>query len=265
MAISIKNQIELAAMRRAGQVTGEILQVLAHSVRSGMTTRELDHIAERELKARGARSSFNGYHGYPATLCVSINEQIVHGIPGERVIKEGDLVSLDFGAIVDGYNGDAAVTVAVGNTTQQANKLLQATREALEAGIAAARAGGHLGDISSTIQQYAESRGFGVVREYTGHGIGRTMHEEPLVPNFGRAGDGPELKPGMTFALEPMLTAGGWRTRVGPDGWLVSTADCSLAAHFEHTIAITRDRAEILTVWPAKDEVSSGKSTAACA
>lgn len=247
MVISIKNQQELSAMRRAGRVVAEILQILEINVKPGTATRELNNIAERELKDRGAQSSFKGYRGFPASICVSINDEIVHGIPGERVIRDGDVVSLDFGAIVDGYHGDSALTVIAGGGNQKAKKLIQTTREALEAGIDTAKAGARLGDISSTIQGYAESRGFGVVREYTGHGIGKAMHEEPLVPNFGKAGQGPELKPGMTFALEPMLTIGDWHTRVGKDGWVVYTADGSLAAHFEHTIVITGDKAEILT------------------
>jgi methionyl aminopeptidase len=247
MVISIKNQQEISAMRRAGKVVAEILQVLKNNVKPGTATRELNNIAEQELAHRGAQSSFKGYRGFPASICISINDEIVHGIPGERVIRDGDVVSLDFGAIVDGYHGDSALTVIAGSGNQKAKKLIQTTRESLEAGIDAAIAGARLGDISSTIQRYAESRGFGVVREYTGHGIGKAMHEEPLVPNFGKPGQGPELKPGMTFALEPMLTTGDWRTRVGKDGWVVSTADGSLAAHFEHTIVITGDKAQILT------------------
>jgi methionyl aminopeptidase len=171
----------------------------------------------------------------------------VHGIPGHRIIKEGDIVSLDFGAVVDGYQGDAAITVMVGEVGLLARGLVSATQEALAAGIAAARDGGRLGDVSFAIQRYAEARGFSVIREYTGHGIGREMHEDPLVPNFGEPGTGLELKKGMTLALEPMLTTGGWRTKVGRDNWVVSTADGSLAAHFEHTVAITADKAEILT------------------
>ncbi len=248
-------------MRRAGRVVAEVLQSLKKGIKPGMKTSELNGMAEKELAAHSARSSFKGYHGFPASLCVSINNEIVHGIPGERVIREGDIVSLDFGAIVDGYHGDAALTVAVGEVPLAAQRLIQATAEALEVGIENARAGAHLGDISAAIQGYAESRGFGVVREYTGHGIGRAMHEEPLVPNFGRPGSGPELRPGMTFALEPMLTAGGWRTRVGGDGWLVTTADGSLAAHFEHTIAVTRGKAEVLTVCDAT--LSGNKESAA--
>ncbi|MCL2678780.1 MAG: type I methionyl aminopeptidase [Dehalococcoidia bacterium] len=251
MSIGIKNAKELEAMRRAGRVVAEVLDILRSSVSAGMKTRELDAIAEREVRRRGARPSFKGYRGYPAAVCVSVNDEIVHGIPGERVLREGDIVSLDFGAIVDGYQGDAAITVGVGPVSQLAQGLMNATRESLMAGIAAARAGGRLGDVSSAVQRFAEARGFMVVREYTGHGIGREMHEEPLVPNFGDPGVGPELKSGMTLAIEPMLTAGltkdGWRTKQGRDGWLVSTADGSLAAHFEHTVAITDGGAEILT------------------
>lgn len=247
MMIGIKNERELAAMRKAGRVTAQVLEVLRASVKAGMKTSELDAIAEKEVHARGGRASFKGYNGYPASLCVSINDEIVHGIPGGRVIKEGDVVSLDFGAIIDDYQGDSAVTIIVGQAGLLASKLVEATREALMAGINAARAGGHLGDISYAIQQYGESRGFGIIREYTGHGIGKHMHEDPLVPNFGRAGTGPGLKAGMTLAIEPMFTTGGWRTVVGADRWLVSTADGSLAAHFEHTIAISNGQPEILT------------------
>jgi methionyl aminopeptidase len=247
MSIGIKSERELKAMRKAGRVVAMVLDVLKNSMRVGMKTRELNEIAERELKALGGRSSFKGYRGYPASLCVSINDEIVHGIPGKRIIKEGDIVSLDFGAVVDGYQGDAAITVMVGEVGLLARGLVSATEGALAAGIAAVRAGERLGDVSSAIQRYAESRGFSVIREYTGHGIGREMHEDPLVPNFGEPGKGPELEKGMTLALEPMLTTGGWRTRVGRDNWVVSTVDGSLSAHFEHTVAVTADKAEILT------------------
>jgi len=252
MSIGIKNERELEAMRKAGHVVALVLKVLKNNLRAGMKTSELNEIAEHELRTLGSRSSFKGYPGhpgypYPASLCVSINDEIVHGIPGDRIVKEGDIVSLDFGAIVEGYQGDAAITVIVGDAGLLATGLVNATQEALEAGIAAARAGGWLGDISSAIQRCAESRGFTVIREYTGHGIGREMHEDPLVPNFGEPGTGPELKKGMTLALEPMLTTGGWHTKQGRDHWLVSTADGSLAAHFEHTVAVTADKAEILT------------------
>jgi methionyl aminopeptidase len=252
MAIGIKNERELDSMRKAGRVTALVLDVLKNSIKVGMKTRELNEIAEHELKALGGRPSFKGYPGYPgypypASLCVSINDEIVHGIPGERIIKDGDIVSLDFGAIVDGYQGDAAITVMMGDAGPLAKGLMSATEVALEAGIMAARAGNRLGDISAEIQRCAESRGFTVIREYTGHGIGREMHEDPLVPNFGEPGTGPELKKGMTLAIEPMLTTGGWHTKQGRDHWLVSTADGSLSAHFEHTVAITGDKAEVLT------------------
>lgn len=234
-------------MRRAGRIVAEILEILAKQVKAGMKTKELDDIAVKELKKRGAKSSFKGYRGYPATICVSVNDEIVHGIPGGRVLREGDIVSLDFGAIYDGFQGDSAVTVAVGEVSPAARRLIAATQGSLGAGIAAARDGARLGDVSAAIQGYAESQGFAIVREYTGHGIGRQMHEEPTIPNFGVPGTGPVLKKGMALALEPMLSAGDWRTRVAKDNWTVLTADGSLAAHFEHTIAIDGAQAEVLT------------------
>lgn len=244
----MKSGREIALMRRAGHVVASILKTLSEEVRPGLATRELDVIAAAELKRLGARASFKGYRGYPANLCVSVNDVIVHGIPGDRVLQEGDIVSLDVGAIVDGFQGDAAVTVGVGKVSPQAQELVAVCKGALEAGIAAARGGAYLEDISAAIQTYVESRGFSVVREYTGHGIGREMHEDPQVPNFGRPGQGSQLRPGMTLALEPMVNVGTWRTVVGPDGWAVHTADGSLSAHFEHTVAITRGQAEVLTV-----------------
>ena len=249
MAIIVKSPSEIAAMRRAGMVVASILKILSKEIRAGMTTRQLDDIAVRELTRYGATSAFKGYMGFPATLCTSINEEIVHGIPGERKIREGDIVSLDFGAKVDGFHGDAALTVGVGNISPQAKQLLQITKSCLEAGISVARAGAHLGDISAAIQHYAESRGLSVVREYTGHGIGREMHEEPQIPNFGPPGLGPVLRKGMTLAIEPMVNIGGWQTKVKNDGWTVVTADGSLSAHFEKTIAITDGEAEVLTPW----------------
>jgi len=235
-------------MRQAGRVVALVLQKLRSQIRVGMKTKELDIMTVGELKRLGARPSFKGYRGYPAHICTSVNDEIVHGIPGERVLEKGDIVSLDVGAIVMGFQGDAATTVAVGEISPQARALLEATEGALYAGIGAARAEGRLGDISAAVQSYAEARGFTVVREYTGHGIGRQMHEDPQVPNFGVAGMGPVLKRGMTLALEPMLSAGGYRTRLDPDGWTVRTEDGSLSAHFEHTIAITDGDAEVLTV-----------------
>jgi len=248
MSILIKSEREIATMRQAGRIVASVLEVLKKELRVGMKTKELDSIAAGELEKMGAKPSFKGYRGFPANLCVSINDEIVHGIPGERIINDGDIVSLDLGAIYDSFQGDAAISVIMGNGSPQARKLVEVTEGALEAGIAAARRGARLGDISVAIQHYAESRGYSVVREYTGHGIGRQMHEKPQIPNFGRSGEGPELKKGMTLALEPMVNIGGWSTRIGSDGWLVLTADGSLSAHFEHTIAITDGKPEVLTV-----------------
>ncbi|MEA2086163.1 MAG: type I methionyl aminopeptidase [Chloroflexota bacterium] len=247
MGIVIKSEREIQAMREAGGIVATVLEVLKLQVGPGMRTKELDAIAEGELEKLGAKSSFKGYQGFPATLCVSVNDEVVHGIPGERVLAEGDIVSLDFGAIFNGFQGDAARTVGVGEVTPQAGELMEVTRGALEAGIAAARDEARLGDISAAIQDYAESKGYSVVREYCGHGIGREMHEEPQIPNFGLPGTGPVLKKGMTLALEPMVNIGGWRTRLGGNHWTVLTADGSLSAHFENTIAITDGEAEVLT------------------
>jgi len=249
MAIIIKSRSEIATMRRAGSVVASILKTLSKEIRSGMTTGQLDDIAVRELTRYGAAPSFKGYRGFPATLCVSINEEIVHGIPGERVIQEGDIVSLDFGAIVDGFHGDAALTVGVGNISPQTKQLLETTRGSLEAGIDVARDGAHLSDVSAAIQYYVESRGFSVVREYTGHGIGRELHEDPQIPNFGPPGYGPVLRKGMTVAIEPMVNIGGWQTKVKNNHWTVVTADGNHSAHFEKTIAITDGEAEVLTPW----------------
>ena len=234
-------------MRQAGQIVAVILGVLIGQVRPGMKTKELDVIAARELEKRGAKSSFMGYHGFPANICVSVNDEIVHGIPGEKIINEGDIVSIDFGAIFKGFQSDAAVTVGVGEISTEAEGLLGVTKGALQASIVAAHPGVRLGYISATVQDYAESRGYSVVREYTGHGIGREMHEEPQIPNFGSPDTGQILRKGMTLAIEPMVNIGGWRTRVGDDRWVVFTADGSLSAHFEHTIAVTDGEPEILT------------------
>ncbi len=247
MGIIIKSPKEIDVMRKAGRIVASVLDELARRLRPGMSTGELDSIAVHELERHGATSSFKGYRGFPASVCVSINEELVHGIPGKRTICEGDIVSLDFAAAIDGFHGDAALTVGVGKISAQAEALIEATRAALDAGIAAARSGARLGDVSAAIQSSAEGRGFSVVREYVGHGIGRQMHEDPQVPNFGPPGRGPLLQRGMTLALEPMLNVGGWRTKVGEDKWTVTTADGSMCAHFEHTIAVTDGEPEVLT------------------
>ena len=199
------------------------------------------------MKKRGAEASFKGYRGFPASICTSVNEEVVHGIPGSRVLQEGEIIALDFGALMNGFHGDAAVTVGVGKISTEAQKIIDATQGALQAGIAAARVGARLGDVSAAIQSYAEARGFSVVREYVGHGIGRELHEDPQVPNFGVTGEGPALQNGMTMALEPMLNAGGWRTSVAEDKWTVVAADGRLSAHFEHTIVIGENGPGILT------------------
>jgi methionyl aminopeptidase len=247
MGVIIKSDREIAVMRRAGRIVATVLGILTEELRAGMKTKELDAIAARELARLGAKPSFKGYRGFPANLCVSVNDEIVHGIPGERVLAEGDIVSLDLGAIFDGFQGDAALTVGIGEISREASRLIKATELALEAGINTAYAGARLGDVSAAIQKYAESWGYSVIREYTGHGIGREMHEEPQIPNFGEKGTGLVLERGMTLALEPMVSVGDWRTRLGSNHWTVSTADGSLAAHFEHTVAITDAGPEVLT------------------
>ena len=234
-------------MRGAGRIVAKVLEELSARVAPGVTTGELDRIAEALIRKMGGVPSFKGYLGYPASICTSVNEEIVHGIPGSRALVEGDILSLDVGAIWRGYQGDAAITVGVGRISPLAERLIEATRAALFAGIGAVRAGARLGDISHTIEQAARSAGFEVVREYGGHGIGQRMHEPPRIPNWGPAGHGPVLKAGMTLALEPMLTTGGFETRQLADHWTVVTADGSLAAHFEHTVAVTEEGAEILT------------------
>jgi methionyl aminopeptidase len=248
MGVVIKSPEEVAAMREAGRITAKLLQTLAAEVKPGVKTRELDAVCVQELARHGAQSSFKNYHGYPAHICTSINDEVVHGIPGDRTLREGDIVSIDVGVRFKGYQGDAALTVGVGKISPEAKRLIEVTEGALHAGIAAARQDVHLGEISAAVQSYVESNGFSVVREYTGHGIGREMHEDPQIPNFGDRSEGPVLRKGMTLAIEPMVNAGVWKTKVRDDQWTVVTADGSLSAHFEHTIAVTNGRAEILTV-----------------
>ncbi|MFC1848418.1 type I methionyl aminopeptidase [Chloroflexota bacterium] len=247
MGVILKSPREIGQMREAGRIAAEVLEVVAGAVRPGITTGELDDIANKEVRQRGAEPSFKGYRGFPASICTSVNEEVVHGIPGSRVLHEGEIVSLDFGALLNGFHGDAAITVGVGRIVIEAQKIIDTARGALQAGISAARIGARLGDVSAAIQSHAEAGGFSVVREYVGHGIGRELHQDPQVPNFGVPGEGISLQKGMTLALEPMLNAGGWRTRVADDKWTVATADGKLSAHFEHTIAIDEAGPEILT------------------
>lgn len=246
--ITIKSDRELALMREAGKVVAQTKSTLAEAIHQGITTKELDRIAEQEIKRLGAKSNFKGYMGFPCTICVSFNEEVVHGIPSSRAVRDGDILSVDVGAIVEGFHGDSAFTVGIGALSDEAQRLIEATREALKIGIAQARIGARIGDISSAVQRYSEGLGYGVVRHYTGHGIGRAMHEDPQVPNYGAPGQGPLLREGMTLAIEPMLNLGGWETKEMDDGWTVVTADGRLSAHFEDTIAITSNGPEVLTI-----------------
>ena len=236
--IILKTPDEIEVMAKASRVVAETLEMLKKAVRPGVTTDELDALAEAEILARGAKPAFKGYRNYPKTLCASVNEQVVHGIPSKRRLKEGDIIGLDLGAIVDGFYGDSAVTVTIGEVSDKTAKLVQATKEALRVGIEQAVVGRRLSDISHAIQCHVEAAGYSVVTEFVGHGIGRQLHEEPQVPNYGKPGQGPRLQVGMVLAIEPMVNMGGSAVRVLNDRWTAVTADGSLSAHFEHTIAI---------------------------
>ncbi len=245
--ITLKTRAETAKMREAGLVVAAMLAACRGAVRPGVTTGELDRIAAGVLKNHGATSSFLGYYGYPATICTSVNEQIVHGIPSKRKLKEGDIIGIDAGAIVDGWHADAAVTVPVGQAAPEALRLISVTEEALERGIAAAQVGKRLGDIGAAVQRWVESQGYTVVRNYVGHGIGRAMHEEPQVPNYGAPERGLEITEGLCIAIEPMVNVGGAETRTLDDRWTVVTADGSLSAHFEHSLWCTAKGPVVLT------------------
>ncbi|MCD6415164.1 MAG: type I methionyl aminopeptidase [Planctomycetes bacterium] len=249
--INLKSPLEVAKMRSAGRIVGETLQLLSEMVEPGISTKELDSAAADYIRAQGAKASFKGYRGFPASICTSVNEEIVHGIPGARRLKEGDLLKLDVGVALDGYHGDAAISVPVGSVSEEIERLMGATRDALSAGIAALKPGVRLREVCSSIQRTAEQRGYNVVRDYTGHGIGRELHEEPKVPNYVPRRvmwQGPVLEQGMALAIEPMLNAGTHRTKVLSDGWTVVTKDGRPSAHFEHTVAIDADGPIILTL-----------------
>jgi methionyl aminopeptidase len=246
--VSIKSAREIEIMRRSGKVTAKVLTDLMHAVRPGMTTKQLDDMAERGIRELGGIPTFKGYHGFPASICASLNEEVVHGIPGDRVLRDGDMLSIDIGTTLEGYVSDSAVTVPVGSIPQNARRLLEVTQECLMVGIAQMRAGNHVGDIGAAVQKHAESHGYGVVRELVGHGVGREMHEQPQVPNYGKPGAGMALRPGLVLAVEPMITEGDRSVEILKDGWTVVTADGKLAAHFEHTIAVTQDGPKILTL-----------------
>ena len=246
--IVLKTGRELKIMREACRISAEALKLAGNAVEPGVTTAELDKIAEKYILSQGAVPNFKNYNGYPATACISINNEVIHGIPSKkRVIKAGDIVSIDLGAKFEGYHGDNAATFACGDVSAEAKRLMDTTRESLYEGISAAVSGGRLGDIGAAIQQYVEKRGYSVVRQFVGHGIGAQLHEAPEVPNFGTHGRGIRLMPGMTLAIEPMINMGGYDVKVMPDGWTVLTKDGSLSAHFEHTIVITPDGPQIMT------------------
>lgn len=255
--IQLKTPEQTAKMRAAGRVVAETLLRCREAVRPGVTTAELDRIAAEVIRHHGAKSSFLGYYGYPATICTSVNEEIVHGIPGKRQLREGDIVGIDAGAIVDEWHADAAITVPVGAVSAEAARLIAVTEEALRRGIAAARVGGRLGDIGAAVQEHAEAHGYSVVRNYVGHGIGRAMHEEPQVPNYGTADRGLQIREGLCIAIEPMLNLGGAPTRVLDDHWTVVTADRSLSAHFEHTLWCTTAGPVVLTAPEDKAAVAA--------
>ena len=236
--IILRTPDEIAVMAKASRVVAEVLEVLKPAVRPGVATDDLDRLAEAEIRSRGAIPAFKGYRNYPKTLCASVNEQVVHGIPSKRVLKEGDIIGLDLGAIVGGFYGDSAVTVAVGRIDEKTATLVRVTEEALSLGIEQAVVGNRLSDISHAVQRHVEAAGYSVVTEFVGHGIGRQLHEEPQVPNYGKPGQGPRLQPGMVLAIEPMVNMGGAAVRVLEDRWTAVTVDGSLSAHFEHTIAI---------------------------
>ena len=235
-------------MRRSGKITSKVLTDLMKAARPGMTTGELDRMAEKGIRDLGGVPTFKGYHGFPASICASVNDEVVHGIPGSRVLHDGDLLSIDIGTTLEGFVSDSAATVTIGNVSQSAQRLLDVTQECLMIGIAQMQRGNHVGDIGAAVQAYAEKNGFGVVRELVGHGVGRAMHEEPQVPNYGKRGTGVELRPGLVLAIEPMITEGNYAVNILKDGWTVVTADGKLAAHFEHTIAVTDDGPKILTL-----------------
>lgn len=245
--IILKSDREIGYLRDAGQIVAETFVEIKKAVKPGITTLELDQIAEKYIKSRGAIPAFKGYHGFPGNICASVNEEVVHGIPGLRKLKSGDNVSIDIGAVINGYNGDAAITVPVGEVDAEMEQLLKATEESLYKGIEQAMAGNRLSDISHAVQSHAEKYGYGVVRDYVGHGIGRNMHEDPQIPNYGSPGHGPRLKSGMTLAIEPMINLGTYEVKALDDGWTVVTLDKKPSAHFEHSIAVTDNGPEILT------------------
>ncbi len=250
--IIYKSAAELDLMRQSGRIVGRILEELGPLVRPGIRTRDLDVYAEKRTRELGAVPAFKGYRGYPASVCVSVNEEVIHGIPSGRLLQEGDIVSLDFGVLYEGFYSDSAITVPVGEVGPEARRLIAAARDSFFKGLAEVREGNRLSDISAAVQRTVEAEGFSVIRQFVGHGIGRSLHEEPQIPNFGAPGRGPKLKPGMTLAIEPMIAAGDWEVEVLEDGWTAVTKDRRLSAHYEHTVALTESGPEILSVRPGE-------------
>lgn len=246
--IYLKSKSEVDKIRRSGRIVAELLNLLEKQIRPGITTKELDKFAEEFIISHGAKPSFKGYYGYPGSLCTSINEEVVHGIPGDRILKEGDIISIDCGVFYEGFHSDAARTFAVGHISEEAKRLIDITEKSFYEGIKYARAGNRIGDISNAIQTFVESNGYSVVRDYVGHGIGKELHEEPPVPNYGKAGRGPKLAVGMVLAIEPMVNMGTFAVIELDDGWTVVTADKKLSAHYENTIAILENGPELLTI-----------------
>lgn len=246
--ITIKSASQIDKMKKAGEIVALTHELMRKNICDGVTTKELDRIAEEFIRSKGAIPSFKNYNGYPASICTSVNDEVIHGIPGNTRLKNGDIIGIDIGAYIDGYHGDSANTYGVGDISQQAADLIDAAKGGFEAGIQKAVAGNRIGDISSAIQQYVEARGYSIVREFVGHGVGAQMHEEPEVPNYGRAGHGPRLCSGMTLAVEPMINAGKRNVVMLDDEWTIVTEDGSLSAHYEHSIAITKDEPILLTV-----------------
>ncbi len=247
--VILKRPEQIEKARASNRIVAEVLQTIKDKLKPGMTTRDLDRIAEALVAKRGGKPAFKGYRGYPYSLCTSVNQEVVHGMPSDRVLVEGDIIGIDFGVCLQGYYGDAAVTLPVGRVSDEARRLIQVTEASLYAAIENTREGNRLGDVSAAVQKTVESAGFSVVRDFVGHGIGEGLHEDPQIPNFGKAGRGIELKAGMIFAIEPMVNAGRYAVRILEDGWTVVTEDGSLSAHFEHSVAITDNGPDILSRW----------------
>lgn len=265
MSIVCRSAAEIEKLARVNALVARVLKELAAAVKPGVTTRQLDELAEQRLREAGAEPAFKGYHGYPATICASVNEQVVHGIPNDRPMAEGDIVSIDMGAKLDGYFGDSAVTVPVGRVTPEAERLLQVTKTALDRAVATVKAGARVSDIGAAVQSYVEANGFSVVREFVGHGIGTALHEEPQIPNYGTAGRGPRLQEGMALAIEPMVNAGKPAVKVLQDGWTAVTKDRELSAHFEHTVVVTGAGCRVLTLAEESKAFEGNERTASAA